>query len=67
MSSTQIQASEAYLTMIGASANIVSVGMAKKFGVTISFFEYFKKSVLITLMTLVLSSVYIVGYLWVSL
>jgi Na+/H+ antiporter NhaD/arsenite permease-like protein len=55
------------LTMIGASANIVSVGMAKKYGVDISFFEYFKASAAVTILTLILSSVYIVGALWVCL
>ena len=55
------------LTMIGASANIVSVGMAKRFGQEISFLEFAKKSVVITLITLVIASGYLMLYLWMSL
>ncbi|MDA8126630.1 MAG: ArsB/NhaD family transporter [Deltaproteobacteria bacterium] len=53
------------LTMIGASANIVSVGMAKKFGCEITFLEFFKESVVVTLITLVISSAYLLLLLWV--
>ena len=35
------------LTMIGASANIVSVGMAKKLGHEISFLDFARKSIVI--------------------
>ncbi|MBF0112061.1 MAG: ArsB/NhaD family transporter [Desulfamplus sp.] len=55
------------LTMIGASANIVSVGIAKQCGVHISFFEFMKKSAMITIMTLTISSIYLCFYLWVSI
>ncbi len=55
------------LTMIGASANIVSVGMAKQAGVHISFLEFMKASALITLITLVIASIFLCLYLWVSL
>ena len=55
------------LTMIGASANIVSVGMAKQSGVRISFLEFMKSSALITLITLTISSIFLCLYLWVSL
>ncbi|MGD9731857.1 MAG: hypothetical protein AB7U45_06720, partial [Desulfamplus sp.] len=55
------------LTMIGASANIVSVGIAKQNGVHISFFEFMKSSALITIMTLIISSIYLCLYLWISL
>lgn len=55
------------LTMIGASANIVSVGMAKQAGVKISFLEFMKSSVIITLMTLVVASAYLTLYLWLTL
>ena len=55
------------LTMIGASANIVSVGMAKKFGQEISFLDFAKKSAVITLITLVIASGYLTFYLWISL
>jgi Na+/H+ antiporter NhaD/arsenite permease-like protein len=54
-------------TMIGASANIVSVGMAKRYGQEISFLEFMKSSVLITLITLVIASGYLMLYLWLSL
>jgi len=55
------------LTMIGASANIVSTGMARKLGYEITFFEFFRSSALITLITLVISSAYLTFLLWVSL
>jgi Na+/H+ antiporter NhaD/arsenite permease-like protein len=55
------------LTMIGASANIVSVGMAKKLKHNISFFEFAGKSAVITLITLTIASGYLTLYLWISL
>ena len=55
------------LTMIGASANIVSIGIAKKFNQNISFLAFMKSSAIITLITLVIASVYLTVYLWVSL
>lgn len=55
------------LTMIGASANIVSVGMAKQSGVTISFLDFMKTSGVITLLTLIVASGYLSLYLWLSL
>jgi Na+/H+ antiporter NhaD/arsenite permease-like protein len=55
------------LTMIGASANIVSIGMAKRSGVHISFLEFMKTSVVITLITLCIASLYLCAYLWISL
>ncbi len=54
-------------TMIGASANIVSVGMAKRAGQEISFFRFMKSSALITLITLSICSGYLMLYLWLSL
>jgi Na+/H+ antiporter NhaD/arsenite permease-like protein len=53
--------------MIGASANIVSIGMAKKFGQEITFIEFARKSVVITLITLTVASGYLMFYLWISL
>ena len=55
------------LTMIGASANIVSVGMAKRHNVHISFLEFMRFSAVITLITLVISSIFLSAYLWMSL
>jgi Na+/H+ antiporter NhaD/arsenite permease-like protein len=55
------------LTMVGASANIVAVGSAKQSGVDISFLEFMKSSVLITLVTLTISSVYLILFLRMSL
>ncbi len=55
------------LTMLGASANIVTVGIAKKSGHNISFFEFMKSSALIALITLVISSIYLSIYLWMSI
>ena len=55
------------LTMIGASANIVSVGMAKRFNQNISFLAFMKSSAVISVITLVIASVYLSIYLWLSL
>ena len=55
------------LTMIGASANIVSIGMAKQSGVNISFLDFMKTSAVITLITLSVASAYLVLYLWLTL
>ncbi len=55
------------LTMIGASANIVSVGMAKQSGVKISFLEFMKTSAIITLVCLCVASAYLTLYLWLTL
>jgi len=55
------------LTMVGASANIVAVGSAKQSGVNISFLEFMKSSALITLVTLSISSIYLILFLRFSL
>jgi len=55
------------LTMIGASANIVSIGLAKQAKVDISFLEFMKFSAMITLITLIIASAFLSLYLWVSL
>jgi Na+/H+ antiporter NhaD/arsenite permease-like protein len=55
------------LTMIGASANIVSVGMAKRSKVNISFLEFMRFGVVITLLTLTVASAYLMLYLWMVL
>ncbi len=46
-------------TLIGASANIVSVGIAKQNGFHISFKDFTKTSVIFTLVSLIVSTVYI--------
>jgi Na+/H+ antiporter NhaD/arsenite permease-like protein len=55
------------ITMIGSSANIVSVGIAKKHGVNISFMDFMKTGILVTLISLTLASIYLTLYLWISL
>ena len=55
------------ITMIGASANIVSVGISKKYGVDISFIEFMKTGMIISFISLTLSSLFLVGYLWIVL
>ncbi len=54
-------------TLVGASANIVSVGVAKQAGVEVSFLEFMKTSLLITVVTLIIASAYLSLYLWVTL
>ena len=55
------------LTMIGASANIVSIGMAKRFKQDISFLEFMRFSAVISLLTLAIASGYLMLYLWISI
>ena len=55
------------ITMIGASANIISVGIAKKYGVEISFIDFMKKGAVVTLISLTVSSIFLVLYLRFSL
>jgi Na+/H+ antiporter NhaD/arsenite permease-like protein len=46
-------------TLIGASANVVAVGLAGKSGYKISFIEFTKYGALITFVSLIISTVYI--------
>jgi len=46
-------------TLVGASANVISAGMARKSGFHISFMDFTKYGAAITLVNLVLASVYI--------
>lgn len=46
-------------TLIGASSNVVAIGITKKNGINISFMEFTKVSVAYTILSLVISSVYI--------
>jgi len=55
------------LTMIGASANIVSVGIAKRHNVDISFLEFMKLSAVVSIITLVIASIFLTVFLWMSL
>jgi Na+/H+ antiporter NhaD/arsenite permease-like protein len=49
------------LTALGASANVVIIGIAKRAGNPISFWDFTRKGVIVTAMSLAIS----VGYLWV--
>jgi len=46
-------------TMIGASANVVTVGMAERAGYPISFMEYFKIAFIPMIITVVLCSIWL--------
>lgn len=46
-------------TMIGASANVVTVGMAERAGYPISFMEYFKIAFIPMIITIILASVWL--------
>ena len=48
------------ITMIGASANIVSIGIAKKSGVNISFIEFMKLGAIVSFISLLIASIYLV-------
>jgi Na+/H+ antiporter NhaD/arsenite permease-like protein len=49
------------LTPVGASANVVVVGIAQRTGNPVSFWDFTKRGAVVTLVSLVIS----VGYLWV--
>ena len=55
------------ITMIGSSANIVSMGIAKKHGVNISFMDFMKTGIWVTFISLSLASIYLTLYLWIAL
>ncbi len=46
-------------TLIGASANVISAGIAKKSGYPISFWQFTKYGAIITIINLAISSIYI--------
>jgi len=48
------------ITIIGASANIVAIGIAKKYGVKISFLEFMKFGAVISLISLFIASLYLI-------
>ena len=48
------------ITIIGASANIVSIGIAKKYGVKISFLDFMKFGAVISLISLTIASLYLI-------
>jgi Na+/H+ antiporter NhaD/arsenite permease-like protein len=52
--------------MVGASANIVAVGAARQAGVRISFLDFARISVPITLVSLALSSLYLTAAVWLA-
>jgi Na+/H+ antiporter NhaD/arsenite permease-like protein len=53
-------------TLIGASANIVSVGICAKHGQHVSFGRFVRYGLPITLAQLVLSALYVIGLTWLS-
>lgn len=55
------------LTVIGASANIVSVAILKKSGHPISFFEYARWSAPGTILSMIVASLVLMVYLWIFL
>ena len=48
------------ITIIGASANIVSIGIAKKYGVNISFLDFMKFGAVISFISLTIASLYLI-------
>lgn len=54
-------------TLIGASANIVSIGIARQYKQDISFLEFMKSGAVIALISLVISSGYLTIYLWLAM
>jgi Na+/H+ antiporter NhaD/arsenite permease-like protein len=54
-------------TLIGASANIVSVGICAKHGQHVSFGRFVRYGLPITLAQLVLAAIYVIGLTWLTL
>jgi Na+/H+ antiporter NhaD/arsenite permease-like protein len=54
-------------TYVGASANIVTVSISKKFDEEITFLEFMKTGTTVTLIALTVASIYLTIYLWISL
>lgn len=54
-------------TLIGASANIVSVGICEKHGQHVDFVRFLRYGLPIALAQLALSAVYVIGLTWLSL
>ena len=48
------------ITMIGASANIVSIGISIKAGVNISFIEFMKLGAIISIISLIIASIFLI-------
>ena len=48
------------ITILGASANIISIGIAKKAGINISFLEFMKLGSIISFISLLISSIYLI-------
>lgn len=55
------------LTYIGASANIVAIGISKRHQSDITFIDFIKTSVAVTMISLSLASAYLVVLLWILL
>jgi len=51
-------------SMIGASANVVTIGIARAKGVHLSFIEFAKEALPVTLITIVISSFYLAILYW---
>jgi Na+/H+ antiporter NhaD/arsenite permease-like protein len=47
-------------TLVGASANVVAAGLSTKSGYRITFFEFTRYGILFTLVSLALSTVYVI-------
>lgn len=46
-------------TIIGASANVIAVGMSEEFGHKISFYQYFKTAFPVMIVTIIITNIYI--------
>jgi Na+/H+ antiporter NhaD/arsenite permease-like protein len=54
-------------TLLGASANIVSIGIAQRYEQHISFFQFMKSGAVIAVLSLLISSAYLITFLWMVL
>ena len=59
-------ASAATAPLIGASANVTTIGLAEKGGTRISFLEFSRFGVSVATLTLVISSIFLAGYVYLG-
>ena len=52
--------------MIGASANVTTIGLAEKGGTRISFLEFARFGASVATLTLVISSIFLAGYVYLG-
>ena len=53
-------------TIVGASANIVTAGLAERAGYSLTFFQFTRKGLPVAIMSLVVATIWLLGILWLT-